>query len=166
MEKIKLFTLFTVALLITGCQKNYRTGSICIEPFSTNNYKTSNPVEVKQDIVDAINEQIPPALRNKITENSKLIIDTDCTRADYKLTGSLTAVNTALQGSSGKNFFLGGRWHYTQRSFGVGIICSIKNNNTLETILRYENYEHSEDLEETLDNLADEIVDQIKYGKQ
>lgn len=163
----KLILAAMVAVCMTGCasQKIQRTGSICLEPFKTAGFKTSNPIDVKQDTVDAIRDQMPPWFKQRIEEESPMKFVEDCSQADYKITGRITTVNTSMQGATYVNPFFGNRTNVSHRSFGVGVVCTTYDIKTASIISVYEDYEHGKNLDESLENLAHEFLHTIDYVK-
>lgn len=147
--------------LTIGCAKVQRTGSICLEPFATAGFKTTNPVDIKIDTVEAIRDQIPAWFKRRIEEESLIKFVDDCSQADYKITGRLTQVDTAMQGGSYINPWTGGRNNYSQRSFGIGIVCTAKNLKTAEVISEYDGYKHRKNLDDSLEDLAYDFLHTI-----
>ena len=65
-----IFVIIVVSLMNVGCHKVQRTGTICVVPFTTAKFKTTNPIDVKQDAVDAIRDLLMTAIQSKIEEES------------------------------------------------------------------------------------------------
>lgn len=152
-------------LILAGCGRAYRTGTVCIVPFTTANFQTTDPIDVRQEVVDSIAIQIPPAIANKLLDNTQLKFATDCSKSDFTLSGRLHTVNTAQVGSSGLAFF-GGRWNYSQRQFGLGIDCSAKDNKTGEIVMNYDDYKQDKNLQETIISMADDITEELNKDKK
>lgn len=149
-----------VAGILTGCA-NWRTGTICVEPFTTIGFKTSNPIDVKQDSVDYIRDQIPEIFKKQIEAETKLTVEADCSKADYVVSGRVEKVDTAIQGSSGMNIF-GGYRSISERTFGIGIQGLVKKNITSETVFIFDDYQHYSTLNNTLWALSRKVL----YGAQ
>jgi hypothetical protein len=162
----KLIMVMILVTLAAGCGRIKRTGTVCVEPFSTNNFKTSDPVEVKQDTVDAVRSQLKPAIEKRIPDKTDMTIVDDCNKADYKLTGRIHTVNTAVQGSRTViSLFPGDIGTISQRLFGVGIKSTLTNVKSLEIILEYDHYHNIEKLDTTLDHLAEDLSRNLEYVK-
>lgn len=149
MKRIVLIVI--VAGVLSGCAK-WRTGSVCIEPFTTTGVKTSNPIDVKQDSIDYIRNQIPDVFKKQIEAETKLIVETDCTKADYVVSGRVGNIETALQGSS----------KYSERTIGIGIQGVVKNNKTSEILSKFDEFQHYGTLDNTLWALSRKVI----YGAQ
>lgn len=162
---MKWIVLIVTLSLVAGCGKTYRTGTICVEPFVTAKFRTTNPVDVKQDVVDAIRDQLQLTIENKLNEESKLAVIADCARADYTLSGKIIKLDTAMQGSIGKSFF-GGIQSYSQRSFGVGYACTVKDNKSNEIIMTRDDYMHRRNLESNLDSIGGDLAEDLRYSKK
>jgi len=160
---MKKSAVMIMLVLVSGCAKQvYKTGTICIEPFKTVNYRTSNPVDVKQDVVDMIGTQILPELEKRILQQSKLKIN-ECIKADFKLVGSVAKVDTVL--TSVRKVGWVSNWVDTQRAFSVEVKCALINNLDQKIIDEFEKSGKRDNLEQTIDSLTDDIVGEIKYVK-
>lgn len=161
----RIILIAVIASMLAGCAK-WRTGTICIEPFSTTSFKTSNPIDVKLDSVDALRDQIPGVFKKQIEAETKLRIESDCSKADYVMSGMVSDVDTAMQGSLTSALFIPalliGQSTYTERTFGIGIQGSVKNNKTSDTVSKFDSYQHYGTLNNTLWALSRKAI----YGAQ
>lgn len=156
-----IFVIIVVSLMNVGCHKVQRTGTICVVPFTTAKFKTTNPIDVKQDAVDAIRDLLMTAIQSKIEEESYFKVADDCTKSDYELTGRLHTLNTAIQGSGGRNFFGVGNWSYSERSFGIGYTCTVKNIKTGKIVMRREDFMHRGKVDSNLDSIGGDIAEDL-----
>ena len=160
MKKLIVMLLFTS--VVFGCGKAHRTGTICVVPFTTAKFKTTNPIDVKQDTVDVIRDQLMTAIQSKIAEESYLKVIDDCAKADYELTGRLHTLNTAMQGSGGRNFFIGGNWSYSERSFGIGYVCTVRDNKTGKIVMNRDDFMHRGNVDSNLDSIGGDIAEELR----
>ena len=156
-----ILVIVAVALMNAGCHGVQRTGTICVVPFTTAKFKTTNPIDVKQDAVDAIRDLLMTAIKSKIEEESYFKVADDCTKSDYELTGRLHTLNTAMQGSGGRSFFFGGNWSYSERSFGIGYACTVKNIKTGKTVMSRDDFMHRGKVDSNLDSIGGDIVEDL-----
>jgi hypothetical protein len=161
---MKRVVLVVVAgtVMLAGCFRHSNTGTVCVEPFATSGFRTSNPVEVKQDIVDSVRDSIPSAFKKQMEAETYLTSESNCAKADYVVSGKITVVDTAI--SSDRDLFIIGRSH-ASRTFGVGIECSIRDNKTSAILSKYEGYERPTLLEDTLYFLSRNVIQGIRYQK-
>jgi len=161
---MKKLVLVIVAVLLAGCHGQVRTGSICVEPFSTAGFKTSNPIDIKQDIVDALRDQIPPYFEPSIEKYTKLKAVSDCKTADYTISGKINTVDTEMTGH-GLNIFTGGPTS-SGRTFGLGVQGTIVDNKTSKIISTFDMYQHESTLEKTMFTMFRDITHDINYVKK
>lgn len=147
-------------LSLAGCVRQPMTGTVCIEPFATTGFRTSNPVEVKQDIVDSIRDSMPAAFKKQIEAETYLTAESNCSKADFIVSGRIAVVDTAIV--SGRDFIGRG---VSSRTFGVGIESKIRDNKTSVIVSKYEGYENPTLLEDTLYFLSRKVIQGIKYQK-
>ncbi|KAA0894263.1 hypothetical protein [Oryzomonas rubra] len=123
---MKSLAVILMCIFVLGCSKPYRTGSVCVEPFLTSNYSTSDPIVVKQDIVDAIEPHMRKEILKQILKGTKLQTKSECTSVEYILSGNIVSVDT---GSVQRNMFAGQRYSSQNYTIEVaGTLKSVKSN--------------------------------------
>lgn len=153
---MKLIIMILVMLMLTGCHGIVRT--VCIEPFSTIGYRTSNPVEVKQDVVDSVRDEIPFTFKKQMEEETWLTVVPDCSKAEFIMSGKVTVVNTSMYASKFKDIFIGLVKNQSTRAYGVGVESVLKDKKTGVVVSTFEGYEKPALLEDTLYYLSRKIT--------
>lgn len=74
-----------------------RTGSVVVEKFSINGYKTSNPVNIKKDVAEYVQDGLQREILNYLKQDSKLTAADSCDMADYRLVGSVKEINSDIE---------------------------------------------------------------------
>lgn len=162
-EIMKLIIMVVCAVMLAGCHGQVRTGSICIEPFTTTGFRTSNPIVIKQDVVDVLRDQIPYHFKPSIERETLLKVVSDCANADYSISGRLHTVDTSTQGNNALSQFISLGAMSSVSTFGLGIQGVVKNNKTSEIISTFDTYKQFGTLENTIWALSRVIIADIKY---
>src|SRR5690242_9735796 len=93
-EMNRLFFVILSLFTVTGCSlAPLRTGSIVVDKFSIDSYKTSNPVSIKKDVAEHVRDGLQREILRSVMEDSKLSIANSCDHADYRLVGTIKEIN-------------------------------------------------------------------------
>lgn len=141
-------------LLIVSCSHAPRKGSVYINKFEVDNLKTNDPINIKLDVVQYIREALYKELQRSLIEESNMMLATSCDNAEYKLTGDFLTINTEEEGK-----FIG----KTRRKYKVEVAGRLLrcDNNGIATDFSQE--KDSDNLTEIIDDLADHIIDDVRY---
>ncbi len=141
-------------LLISACAPvTYRTGTVCVKPFDSTGYSTSDPVEVQSETVNHAIGAIKTAIEIEIGNESKLTVSENCSTADYILQGRLVRIGVIgqrlLHGKSERRFSFEASGNLLDTKKGLPV--AYFNESTGE-----DEYEYS------VNDLAEDIVKEIR----
>lgn len=158
--RMKCIFLFIVLFVASGCTSApFRTGSVAIEKFSIENYKTSNPVDIKKDVAEFVQKGLYQELHSHMLRDSKLTTAADCSVADYRLTGTITQIDSQIES------------HYrfvtitVNQNFEVEVEGSLFRCSTGEKVLDFSVDEERDKMDEVAEELAEEIIGKIRKDK-
>lgn len=156
---MKAIIVCIVLLIISGCsQAPFRTGIVCVQPFETNRYSTSDPVEVKQDVVDKIELQLRKDIVQEILNNTKLTVLRECLEVDYILSGYIRRVDTQINQQT-KGFLR--KTSVSNRFYSIGATGDLKDKNNKQ-VIAFDSDQSENSLHDVLEHIANDIADAIK----
>ena len=150
------FWAVTVLVLLTACAPTQpRTGSIVINKFSIEGYKTDNPFQVKKDALETMRDELHNSIIAYVTKDTKMTIVPDCTTGDFELTGRFEEVNSKIDS----------HWRVVtitvNQLFDVDIDGQLKRCRTGEKLVEFGPSKSGESMASVIDGLADKIVSKI-----
>lgn len=149
--------IFTAIVLICFCEASIaatqlRQGSIYIGKFEPRGFKTSDPVDIKQDVAEQVSVQLQEELGKWFVKDSKLIPSTACDPNGYQMIGRITKINSKFQ----RKMFARTARKYEIEVEGVLSKCSG------EKIQEFSVEKEEDDFQNTLEELAEGIVSEVR----
>jgi len=144
-----------LALLAACAPTQPRTGTVVINKFSIDGYKTDNPFQVKKDAVEMMRDELHKSIIENITTNTKMKIAPDCSTGDFELTGRFEEINSKIDS----------HWRLVtvtvNQLFDVDIDGQLKRCKTGETLMEFDPSKSGESMSEVIESLAGKIVSEI-----
>jgi hypothetical protein len=95
-EKVRRTIVLLSVLALSGCaEKTYRTGTIFVDGFNVDTYRSGRPMSVRQDVVMHVTEELAIDLNRSILEDSRLYAAPSCESGTYRLAGTISRIETA-----------------------------------------------------------------------
>jgi hypothetical protein len=150
---LMILAVFTLA----GCASHpMRTGKIVVNQFETKDYKTNNPIQVKDDVAERISRDLHKAVLKYLGEDSKMTLAHDCSDGDYVLTGRFEKIDSKIDS----------HWRIVtitiNQEFDVDIEGVLKNCKTSQELKRFDPGKSGEDMSSMINSLGNKIVSNIK----
>lgn len=143
-----------IVINLTACsQKTFRTGTIYVTPFDIAGYKTSDPVDIREDVVKGARDNLKKEIERAVLENSRMQLATECARGGYKLTGIIDEVNVETQRRLYKSF----------REFEVEIYGKLIRCDNEQVLEDFSASKSKNDMADLLESLAEKIVKHVQY---
>lgn len=158
---MRVLLLVIMVFMTTACAPTqYRTGSVAINKFSIDDYRTNNPMHVKKDVAEHIRDELHSNIVKSIPKDTKLTVSESCETADFELTGRFEEINSKIDS------------HWRLVTVTVNQLFQVdtddvklKRCKTGEVLLDIGPSKQSEDMSSLLDSLADKIVSKIAKEK-
>jgi hypothetical protein len=155
---MKLFILaLLVCTIMAGCASHpLRTGKIVVTPFDTKDYKTNNPMQVRDDVAERLSRDLQKSIIKYINEDSKMTMAKDCSDGDYILTGRFEQIDSSIDS----------HWRFVtvtvNQKFDVDIEGFLKSCKTGKELKRFDPGKGGEDMSSMIDSLGDKVVSNIR----
>lgn len=149
--------VFTAIVLICLCETSIaatqlRQGSIFIEKFEPRGFKTSDPVDIKQDVAEQVSVQLQEELGKYFSKDSKLTPTAVCDPNGYKMTGRVAKINSKFQ----RKMLARMVRKYEIEVEGALSKCSG------EKVQEFSVEKEEDDFQNTLEELAEDIVKEVR----
>lgn len=151
-----IFASVLAIALLAGCAPTQpRTGSIVINKFSVEGFKTDNPFQVKRDAVEMMRDELYNSIIEKVKNETKMTIATDCSTGDFELTGRFEEINSKIDS----------HWRVVtvtvNQMFDVDTDGLLKRCLTGETVVEFGPSKSGESMSDVIESLAEKIVSEI-----
>ncbi len=135
-----------------------RTGKICIEPVASTGYSTSDPIDIRQDVVTQAADMLHREMITQIGKEPNLSYVTDCTGADFILITKLKSLDAEMHGS--RNFWTGRIT--SERAYTMGVVAHLDNGKKEPIKSDIFVDEDGDKLSETVAHISENIIDEIR----
>jgi hypothetical protein len=160
---MKWIVIVVCGVMLVGCAtKQYRTGSVCVTPAVTAGFETSNPIDVKQDIADAIGNKIRPEFKSQIEYYTKMTFVEDCKSADFAINSNLKTIETSVTDSRQIVPFISNTG-VSSRTFGVGLGGSFVDNKSKASLAAFDEYAYKSDLSTSITYAVYDAIKKVRY---
>ena len=160
---MKRYCILLLALLISACasttQKVERTGKVIIMPFETTDFVTSDPVDIRQDVVESVRDNLRKRLEHYLLRDSKMVAGVDCDGDSMKLVGKIREVNAETDHNY--RFVM----VKSTRKFEVAIKGQLLRCRDNSEVVDFRQEEDGDNMKDIIDQLAEYVVDEIRYEK-
>lgn len=153
--KHSIWAILAFVLLSACAPTQPRTGSIVINKFSIEGYKTDNPFQVKKDAVEMMRDELYSGIIAYVKKDTKMTIVPDCTTGDFELTGRFEEINSKIDS----------HWRVVtitvNQLFDVDIDGQLKRCRTGEKLVEFGPSKSGESMANIINHLAKKIVSKI-----
>ncbi len=147
---MKWFVMVACLVVLTGCAN--RTGTVCIAPTTTVKIDNQNPVDIKQDTIDAVAGKVAPVLKEYVEYYTKMTVSGDCDKSTYKLITNIDEINTG----SANVLLLGGNG--SDRRFELIVSGGLIDTKRQTEVLHFKKIREDGDLRFALKGVSREIA--------
>lgn len=159
MKRGFVFPMLILVLMGTGCSRYQyieRKGSICIPSVATADFSTSDPIDIKQDVVD----KTAKLLHKKVVSNINginLKHTKDCAQADFELKLNILRLDSHTETTPRRGWVT--TWQETRRIYSISVAGNIVNHKTKDDLPLSLNWsEERENIDYTIESLATSIM--------
>jgi hypothetical protein len=157
---MKTLLVMLVLLVLVGCAPHaMRTGAICIPPIATDDFGTSDPVEIKQDVVDQIEPNLRRAIIERIHSDTSLKVDKKCGPTDYILNLKFDRVDAMTSGRIARTVL--GTFTASNRFFQLSVSGTLDKPGDSKHVAIINEKSDMKPLDESVADVAEDIADSI-----
>lgn len=158
MKRIVLALVVCTVLAGCGTPAVMRSGKICIEPVTSTGYSTSDPIDIRQDVVTQAADMLHREMVTQIGKEQSLTYVPDCTGADFVLITKLKSLDAEMNGS--RNFWTGRIT--SERAYTMSVVAHLDNGGRKPIKSDIFVNEDGDKLSEIVTHISENIIDEIR----
>jgi hypothetical protein len=158
---MKIFLLVFALMISAGCAPHVtRTGTLCVPPISIEEFSTSDPVEIRKDVVAQIEPGLRKGIIDWICQDTDLKVDKKCGVTDYILNLKLERVDTMTSGRVARTIL--GTYTASNRLYKLTVSGTLDKPGG-EHVAPIRGESDMKPLDETIKDIAEEVTDGVQH---